>query len=113
MDTSDIDVDNIEIPGVDVDIQEPQVIDIVDPGIPPTDPAPIEPAPLHQLTVVVEPIPAMQQVGPELCRSSIVKTQTEKYTLSMSGYKYSYAITQLEIQGVLNPDANMFVKEEL
>ena len=30
----------------------------------------------------------------------------------MSGYKYSYAVTQLEIQGVLNPDAHMFVQEE-
>ena len=47
MDASDIDVDNIDIPGVDVDIQEPQVIDIIDPNIPPTDPDPIEPARLH------------------------------------------------------------------
>ena len=30
----------------------------------------------------------------------------------MSGYKYSYAVTNLEIQGVLNPDAHMFVQEE-
>ena len=32
---SDIDVDNIDIPGVDVDIQEPQVIEIIDPDTPP------------------------------------------------------------------------------
>ena len=31
MDASDIDVGNIEIPEVDVDIQEPQVIEIIDP----------------------------------------------------------------------------------
>ena len=30
----------------------------------------------------------------------------------MSGSKYSYAITQLEVQRVINPDAHMFVKEE-
>ena len=30
----------------------------------------------------------------------------------MLGYKYSYAVTQLEIRGVLNPDAHMFVQEE-
>ena len=29
----------------------------------------------------------------------------------MSGYKYYYAITQLESQGVLNPDAHMFLQE--
>ena len=49
VDASDIDVDNIDIPGVDVSIQYPQVIEIVDPNITPTDPAPIEPAPVHQV----------------------------------------------------------------
>jgi hypothetical protein len=29
----------------------------------------------------------------------------------MIGSKYSYAVTQLENQVVLNPDANMFVQE--
>ena len=29
----------------------------------------------------------------------------------MSGSKYSYAITHLESQGLLNPDAHMFVQE--
>jgi hypothetical protein len=29
----------------------------------------------------------------------------------MTGSKYSYALTQFEIQGFLNPDAHMFVKE--
>jgi hypothetical protein len=29
----------------------------------------------------------------------------------MSGSKYSYAVTQLESQGVLNPDAHLFVQE--
>ena len=30
----------------------------------------------------------------------------------MSGSKYSYAVTHLQSQGVLNPDAHMFVQEE-
>ena len=64
VDASDIDVENIEIPGVDVDIQEPQVIEIIYPKIPPTDPDPIEPARVHQSDASVEPMPAIQQVDP-------------------------------------------------
>jgi hypothetical protein len=30
----------------------------------------------------------------------------------MTGSKYLYAVTQLEIQGVLNPDAHMFVQDD-
>jgi hypothetical protein len=30
----------------------------------------------------------------------------------MTGSKYSYAVTQLEIQGVLDPDAHIFVQED-
>ena len=41
VDASYIDVDNIKILGVDVDIQEPQVIEIIDPNIPLTNTAPI------------------------------------------------------------------------
>ena len=46
-------VENIEIPGGDVYIQEPQLIEIIDPDIPPTDPSPIEPAAVNQVTVTV------------------------------------------------------------
>jgi hypothetical protein len=31
----------------------------------------------------------------------------------MTGSKYSYAVTQLESQVVLNPDAHMFVQDDL
>ena len=57
-------------------------------------------------------MPSIHQVNPELCRYSGVRTQIEKYTLSMSGSKYSYAVTQLESQGVLNLDAHVFVQEK-
>jgi hypothetical protein len=30
----------------------------------------------------------------------------------MRGSRYPYAVTQLESQGVLNPDAHMFVQED-
>ena len=102
-------VDNIEIPGVDVDIQEPQVIEIVDLDNPPTDPASIELAPMYQVAATVYPVPAVKKVEPELCRSSRGSTQTEKYTPSMSGPEYFYAVTELESQGVLNLDTHIFL----
>jgi hypothetical protein len=34
------------------------------------------------------------------------------YTPRMTGSKYSYAVTKMESQGVLNPDAHMFVQED-
>ena len=67
---------------------------------------------MHQADASVEPMPAIKQVDTELRRSSIVRTQTEKYTPIIPGSKYYYAVTKLESQGVLNPDAHMFVQEE-
>jgi hypothetical protein len=49
--------------------------------------------------------------APGLHISTRVRTQVEQaYTPIMTGSKYSYAVTQLETQGVLNPDAHMFVQ---
>ena len=76
LDALDIDVYNIYIPRVDVDIQEPQVIEIVDPDIPPTEPSSIEQVPAHQVAAALETVPVIQQVDPELHRSSRVRTQT-------------------------------------
>ena len=98
VDASDIDLDNIDIPGVYVDIQETRVIDIIDLEIPLTDPAPIEPAPVHQVAATVEPMTSIQQVETDLWRSSRVRTHTENYAPSMSGSKYYYAVMQLEGQ---------------
>ena len=72
---------------MDVVIQDPQVIEINDPNIPLTDPDPIEPSTVNQTDTSVKPMPAMQQVEPDLRRSSRVRTQTEKYTPGMSGSK--------------------------
>jgi hypothetical protein len=48
-----------------------------------------------------------------LRRSNRVRTQAKQaYTPSITGSKYSHAVTQLETQGVLNPDAHMFVQED-
>ena len=69
MDASYVDVDNIEIPEVDVDIQEPQVIEIIYPNIPKTNPEPIEPATVHQADAALELMLSIHQVKPELHRS--------------------------------------------
>ena len=87
VDASDVGVDNIEIPGVDVAIQEPQVNEIVDPGITPIYPALIESVPVHQVATALEPMTAIKQVDPKLRRYMRARTQTDNYTSSMSGSK--------------------------
>jgi hypothetical protein len=107
----------IEIPGVDVagtealdEVPAPQV-EIYDPNdIPHDDPAPIE-------EVTAQPVPVLALVAPPaetgLHRSTRVQTQASQgYTPSMTGSKYLYAVTQLESQGVLYPDAYMFVQDD-
>jgi hypothetical protein len=112
--------DDIKIPGVDVtgpaaldEAPAPQV-EINDLDIPQDDPAPIEVAPPQQaaapamLTPVVTPANA-----PGLRISTRVRTQAKQaYTPSITGSNYSYAVTQLYTQGVLNPDAHMYVQED-
>jgi hypothetical protein len=65
------------------------------------------------LAVPVEQAPVAQPAEPHgTHRSARVRTQTKAYKPSMQGTRYSYAMTQLESQGVLNPDAHMFVQED-
>ena len=59
-----------------MDIQEPQVIEIIDTNIPPNESDHVEPATVHQEDAAVEPIRSIQQVELELRRSSRVRTQT-------------------------------------
>jgi hypothetical protein len=112
--------DDIEIPGVDVAGPEaldkapaPQV-EINDLDIPQDDPDPIEVAPPQESATPAMPIPVVTPAHAQgLLRSNRVRTQAKQaYTPSMTGSKYSYAVTQLETQGVLNPDAHMFVQED-
>jgi hypothetical protein len=105
--------DDIEIPGVDVAgpealdaIPAPQV-EIDDINIPHDNPYPIELVPAQALPM---PAPVEPPSALGLRRSAIVLTQASQgYTPSMTGSKYYFAVTQLESQGVLNPDAHMFV----
>jgi hypothetical protein len=116
-----INIDIEKIPGVDVagpealdEAPAPQVeIDDLN-DIPQDNPAPIEVSPPQEAsapeipTTVVTPAHA-----PGLCRSTRVRRQVKQaYTPSMTGSKYSYAVTQLETQGVLNPDAHVFVQHD-
>jgi hypothetical protein len=111
--------DDIEIPRADVEGTEAQYavpapqVEIDDIDISHDDPAPIEVAPTQE-----EPAPeihasvALPAQAPEICRSTRARSQTNQvYTPSMAGSKYSYSVTKLESQGVLNPDAHMFVQE--
>jgi hypothetical protein len=58
-------------------------------------------------TQVAQP---MQTAG--LWRSTRVKIHPKLYKLTMTGSKYSYAVTQLETHGVLHPDSHMFIQED-
>jgi hypothetical protein len=92
----------IEIPGVDVagpealdEVPAPQV-EIYDPDdIPHDDPAPIEVVPAQAVPViapVAPPVAPPAETG--LRRSTWVRTQaSQSYTPSMTGSKYSYALT--------------------
>jgi hypothetical protein len=110
-------VDDIEIPGVDVagpealDEFPTQQVEIDDLDITHDDPAPIEEVPAQSVPMSA---PVAPPSAPKLRRSTRARTQaTQGYTPSMTGSKYSYAVTQLDSQGVLNPDAHMFVQEDL
>jgi hypothetical protein len=112
--------DDIEIPGVDVSGPEaldkapaPQV-EINDLDIPQDDPAPIEVSPPQESAAPAMPTPFVTPAHAQgLCISNRVRTQAKQaYTQIMTGSKYSYTVTQLETQGVLNTDAHMFVQED-
>jgi hypothetical protein len=109
-----------EITGVDVEgtetqdsVQAPQV-EIDDLDIQHADPDPIEVAPTQEKPRTETPaLVALPAQAPELRRSTRVRSQkNQRYTPSLSGSKYSYAVTQLESQRVLNPDLHVFVQED-
>jgi hypothetical protein len=78
-----------EVPAPQVEIYDPD-------DIPHDDPAPIE-------VVPAQAVPVLALVAPPaetgLRRSTRVRTQASQgYTPSMTGSKYSYAVTQLDSQ---------------
>jgi hypothetical protein len=108
--------DDIRIPGVSVEGTEdkaPQSVEINDPDIPQDDPAPIQLAPTQEVPAPQASAPVAEPAQtPGLHRSTRVRFQAKPaYTPRMTGSKYSYAVTQMESQGVLNPDVQMFVQD--
>jgi hypothetical protein len=111
---------DIEITGVDVEGTETQdsvpapQVEIDDLDIPYDDPDPIEVEPTQEEPGPETPAPvSLPAQAPDLHRSSRVRSQMNKgYTPILSGSKYSYAVTRLESQGVLNPDSHMFVQDD-
>jgi hypothetical protein len=112
--------DDIEITRVDVEGTETQDavpaphVEIDNLDIHHAHPAPIEVAPTQEEPRTETPAPvALPAHAPELRRPTRVRSQTNQgYTPSLSGSKYSYAVTQLESQGVLNTDSQMFVQDD-
>jgi hypothetical protein len=112
--------DDIDITGVDLEgtktqnaVPAPQV-EIDDLNIHHADPAPIEVAPTQEESRTETPVPVtLPAQAPDIRRPTRVRSQTNQgYTPILSGSKYSYAVTQLESQGVINPDLHMFVQED-
>jgi hypothetical protein len=98
--------DILEIPGVDE--SEIPAPDTVETAAPDATAAP----PVFD-TEAVAPAPVAQPAATnEARRSTRIRTQPTASVPSMSGSRYSYAVTQLAEQGVLNPDAHMFVQED-
>jgi hypothetical protein len=112
--------DDIEIPGVDLKVPEAQdkvpapQVEIDDLDIPHDDPAPIEVAPTQAAQALETPAPVTPPAQePGLRISMRVRSQENQgYTPIMIGLMYAYTVTQMESQGVLNPDAHMFVQED-
>jgi hypothetical protein len=113
-------VDIAEIPGVGMDNQTYAGNDSAPPNAdnvesdnldtPPTDPSSVAAEnttdAAENTTDVAQPIATQG----EKRRSTRIRTQTKAYTPSFSGSKYSYAVTQLQNNGLLNPDAHMFLQ---
>ena len=96
----------------------PQIVEINDPDIPFPDPDPdpahIEAERTQEVPIPEAQVPVIEPVQlPGLRRSTRIRSQMKpSYVPSLKGSKYSYAVTQLESQGVLNPDAaHMFVQD--
>jgi hypothetical protein len=91
-----------EVPAPQVEIYDPD-------DIPRVDPAPIEVVPA-QAVPLLAPVAPPAETG--FRRSTQVRSQASQgYTPSMTGSKYTYAVSQVESQGVIYPDARVFVQD--
>ena len=101
---------NVEFPGVDMEGKEApsQVVEINDPNIPqyPSIIVPEFPSEPDGPTQVSTPATE----GPR--RSTRVISQPDTYAPSMTGKSYYYAMTQIDIQGVIHPGAHMFAQKD-
>ena len=98
------DLDNLEAdqPLVEVETVEEEGVPVLQ------APAPVLQAPAPASVDPTEPI---REIG--LRRYTREKSKpAPEYIPSLSGTKYAYAVTQLDKQGVLKPDAHMFVQED-
>jgi hypothetical protein len=105
----------VDVTGPEALVEAPfPQFEINDLGIPQDDPDPTEVAPPQESAAPAMPTPVVTPAHAQgLRRSNRVRTQAKQaYTPIMTGSNYSYAVTQLETQGVLNPDVHMFVQED-
>ena len=101
---------NVKLPGVDMEGQEPppQCFEIDDPDIPqdPSTIVPEFPADPDGPTQVSTPTTEGQH------RYTRVRSQPDIYTPSIIGKRYKDTMTELERQGLIHPDAHIFVQED-
>ena len=107
--------DDIELPGVDVDAEDAQQIEILDD----LDIENFEPEPTVDVqTLVEQPFAPAAQVAPNQSEvvgprcSERIRNKPSAYKPSMTGSKYAFAVSQLESHGVLHPDAHSFMQED-
>ena len=125
--------DGVELPGVDMGgNDDPPTVEIDDVDEAQDDPAPVaedqaqDQAPPEVVAETfdeaeaqepaepaVEPAVATDVPGAEApCRSARDRSTPKSYAPSMTGTRCSCAAAQLECQGVMNPDAHMFMQED-
>jgi hypothetical protein len=110
-------VDIAEIQGVDMDNETYAGNDSAPPNVEsdgldtlPPDPSSVAAENTADAAVNTTDVTQPITTQDETRRSTRIRTQTKAYTPSFSGSKYSYAVTQLQNDGLLNPDAHMFLQ---
>ena len=116
-------VDAVDLPGVDLIVEEqdkedpaPPSVEMYDLDRSDDDPPLVDTNQVrNNLPAPEEPTPAPTAAPAEpqaTRRSTRIRNKPSAYEPGMQGSRYSYAVTQLETKGVLNPDAHMFAQED-